>query len=29
VVDPLGPDDLTTLARISNRILEQLDKAAP
>ncbi|MCW6003606.1 MarR family winged helix-turn-helix transcriptional regulator [Micromonospora sp. CPCC 205371] len=29
VIDPLGPDDLTALAQISGRILEQLDAAAP
>jgi DNA-binding MarR family transcriptional regulator len=29
VIDPLGPDGLATLARISSRILEQLDKAVP
>jgi DNA-binding MarR family transcriptional regulator len=29
VIDPLGSDDLAALARISNRILEQLDNAVP
>ncbi|GAA2787387.1 MarR family winged helix-turn-helix transcriptional regulator [Saccharopolyspora taberi] len=29
VIDVLGPDDLATLARISSRILEQLDHAPP
>jgi DNA-binding MarR family transcriptional regulator len=29
VIDPLGPDDVATLGRISNRILEQLDNVAP
>ncbi|MCW6003603.1 MarR family transcriptional regulator [Micromonospora sp. CPCC 205371] len=28
VIDPLGPDDLATLGRISGRILENLDNAA-
>ncbi|TDB80572.1 MarR family transcriptional regulator [Micromonospora sp. KC721] len=29
VIDALGRDDLATLARLSNRILEQLDNAPP
>ncbi|PZG02210.1 MarR family winged helix-turn-helix transcriptional regulator [Micromonospora deserti] len=29
VIDALSPDELATLARISNRILEQLDEAPP
>ncbi|MEU4769993.1 MarR family winged helix-turn-helix transcriptional regulator [Actinosynnema sp. NPDC023794] len=29
VVDALGPDELATLARLSNRILEQLDNVPP
>jgi DNA-binding MarR family transcriptional regulator len=29
VVDPIGPDDLATLGRISNRILAELDNQAP
>jgi len=29
VIDPIGPDDVATLGRISNRILEQLDNMAP
>jgi len=29
VIDTLGPDDVATLGRISNRILEQLDDVSP
>jgi DNA-binding MarR family transcriptional regulator len=29
VIDPLGPKDLATLGRLSNRILQQLDNLAP